>query len=68
MFQAKEAKEKSYEAKMPLKIQDVNIGNIIISKLVETKNNSKYLIGDLHEVIRSLVLILPKSQMSGWIC
>ena len=68
MFQAKEAKEIFYEAQIPLKIQDVNIDNIIISKLVETKNNSKYLIGDLHEVIRPLVLILPKPQMSGWIC
>ena len=68
MFQKKEAKEIFYEAKMPLKIQDVNIDNIIISKLVETKNNSKYLIGDLHKVIRPLVLILPKPQMSGWIC
>ena len=68
MFQAKEAKEKFYEANMPLKIQDVTIDNIIISKLVETKNNSKYLIGDLHKVIRPLVLILPKPQMSGLIC
>ena len=32
-------------------------------KLVETKNNSKYFTGYLDEIIRPLVLILPK--MSG---
>ena len=35
-----------------------------ISKLIETKNNCKYLIRYLYEVIRPLVLILPK--MSGY--
>ena len=37
---------------------------IYISKLIETKNNSEYLIGYLNEVKR-LVLILPK--MSGYV-
>ena len=37
-----------------------DVNNIVISKLVETKNNFKYLIGYLDEVIRQLVLILPK--------
>ena len=41
----KVVKEKFYGAKEPIKIWDVNVDNIIISKLVETKNNSKYLIG-----------------------
>ena len=36
---------------------------MVISKLVETKTNSKYLNGYLDKVIRPLVLILPK--MSG---
>ena len=40
-----------------------NVNSIAISKLVETKNNSKYLIEYLD--IRSLVLILPK--MNGYI-
>ena len=35
----KEAKE---EFKKPIKIWDVNVDNIIISKLLETQNNSKY--------------------------
>ena len=39
--------------------------NIIISNLIETKNNPKYLIGYLDEVIRLLILILPK--MNGYV-
>ena len=41
------------------------IDNVAISKLVETKNNSKYLIGYLDEVTRPLVLILTK--LSGYV-
>ena len=40
------------------KIFDVNEDNIVISRLVETKNNSNHLIWYLVEVIRPLVLIL----------
>ena len=47
------------------KILDVNVDNIVISKLVKTKTNSKYLIGYLGKVIRPLVLIMPK--MSGYV-
>ena len=53
-------KEKFYPAKIPIKIWDCNIHNIVISKLVKTKTNSKYLIGYLDESIRPLVLIMPK--------
>ena len=35
---------------------------IVISKFVETKHNSKYLTGYSDEVIRTLVLILPKMR------
>ena len=41
-------------------IWDVNVNNIVISKLIETKTNSKYLIGYLDKVIKQLVLILLK--------
>ena len=41
------AKEKFYAAKRPMKIWDVNVDNIVISKLVKTKTNPKYLIGYL---------------------
>ena len=36
-----------------------------MSKLIETKSNSKYLIGYLDQVIRLLVLALPK--MCGYV-
>ena len=36
-------------------IWDVNVNNIVISKLIETKTNSKYLIGYLDKVIKPLV-------------
>ena len=36
------AKEKFYAAKRPINICDVNVDNIIISKLFKTNSNSKY--------------------------
>ena len=59
------AKEKVYVAKKPIKISDVNVDDIVISKLVKTKTNSKYLIGYLEKDIRPLVLIMPK--MNGYV-
>ena len=41
------AKEKSHAAKKPVVIWDVNVDDIVISKLVKTETNSKYLIGYL---------------------
>ena len=50
--------------KKPIKIWDVNVDNIVPSKLTERKTNSKYLIGiKFDKPIRPLVLIMPK--MSG---
>ena len=40
----KVAKQEIYSARKQIKNCDVNVDNIIISKLVETRNNSKYLI------------------------
>ena len=59
------AKEKFYTLKKPMKILDVNVDNIVISKSVKTKTNSKYLIGYLDKTIIPLVLIMPK--MNGYI-
>ena len=56
------AKENLYAAKNHMKIWDVNIDNILISKLVSTKTNFKYLIRYLDKYIRQLILI--KSKMS----
>ena len=54
------AKEKFYAAKKPIKIWNVNVDNIVISKLVKTKTNFTYLIGYLDKGIRPLVLIMSK--------
>ena len=48
-----------------VKICDVNIDNIVISKLIEAMNISKHLIESLVEVIKRLSLILPK--MIGYV-
>ena len=45
--------------------EKVNVDNRVISKLVQTKSNFKYLIGYLDEAIRLLVLIMPK--ISGYV-
>ena len=64
--ETKVTKEKFYAAKKTIKIGDVNVDNIVISKLVKTKTNSKYLIGiKSDKTIRPLVLIIPK--MSGYV-
>ena len=61
--ETKVAEEKFYAAKKVIKIWDVDLNNIVISKLIKTKTNSKYLIGHLDRVMRPLVLILPKVDM-----
>ena len=62
--ETKVSKEEFYGAKKTRKIWDVDVNNIDISKLLEIKNNSEYLVGYLDKVIRPLILILPK--MSGY--
>ena len=61
----KQTQQKFYAAKNPKKIWDANADNIVISKLIETKTNSKYLIGYSEKAIRPLILIMPK--MSGYV-
>ena len=51
------AKERFYAAKRSIQIWDTNADNRVISELVKTKTNSKYLIGYLNKTIRLLVLI-----------
>ena len=63
--ETKIVKENFFAGKKLINIWDVNVDNIVISKLLKTKNNSKYLFGYLDKVIRPLVLIMPK--MSGYI-
>lgn len=49
-----------FQCKKPIKYWDGEVNNMVISKLVETKDNSSYLIGYIDKVITLLVLILPK--------
>ena len=46
--------------KNPIKIRDTDVDIIFISKLFEMKNNSQCSIGYLDDIVRPLVLILPK--------
>ena len=41
--------------KKTINILDINVDNIVVSKLVERKTSSKYLAGYLGKVLRSLV-------------
>ena len=60
------AKEKFYASKKAINIWDVNVENIVISKLVKENTNSKYLIRiEFDKAIRPLVLLMPK--MSGYV-
>ena len=61
----KVSKEEFYGTKKSIQFWYVNVDNIIISKIFKSKNNFKYLIGYLDEVIKPLVLLLPK--MSGYV-
>ena len=59
--ETKVTNEKFYVAKWkPIKIWIFNVDNIVISKVVKTNTNSKYLTGYLDKVIRPLVLLMPK--------
>ena len=49
----------------PLKIWNVNVDNIVFSKLVKTKANSKYLMGYSDKALRLLILIMP--TISGYV-
>ena len=59
-FGEKEIAIKSfYASKKPIRFWDVNADNIVVTKLVKTKTNSKYLIWiKFDKAIRPLVLIM----------
>ena len=64
----KVTKYKFHIPKKPTKNLNVNVDNIFISKIVEKRKNSKYLIEYLDEFIElydELILIL--SKMSGYL-
>ena len=63
-------KEKFYAARKTMKFWDFNVDNIVISKLVTTKTNSKYMIGyldkEIKPVVLTVVLIMPKCLGRWW--
>ena len=61
-FGERNSKRNIFTAKIPIKICDGNADNIVISKLVKTKTNSKYCIEYLDKTRRPLVLIKPKTR------
>ena len=63
--ETKVTKERFYAARKSIRIWDVDVCNIVISKLVKAKANSEYLTGYLDKAVRPLVLIMPK--MSGYV-
>ena len=56
--ETKLTKQTFYTVKKPIKIWDVNVENIDISKLARTKTNSKYLTGYLDKSVRPLLKCL----------
>ena len=58
--ETKVTKQTFYTAQTPIKIWNVNVDNIVISKLVKTKSNSKYLTGYSDKATTLLALIMPK--------
>ena len=58
-------KEKFNAAKKSIKILDVNVDNIVVSKLIETKSNCKYLIGYLDKPIKPISF---DNASNEWIC
>ena len=56
----KVAEKEFYDTKKTIKVWNVGVDNIVISKLFETKNNSKYFFGYLDEVKRLLVTIISQ--------
>ena len=49
-----------YGTKKTIKVWNVGVDNIVISKLFEAKNNSKYFFGYLDEVKRLVVKIISQ--------
>ena len=60
--ETKIAKETFYAAEKPMQIWDFNVNSVIISKLIKTEINSKYLNRHLDQAIHPLVLIMPKTS------
>ena len=54
-YEKKEGKWDFNGAKKAIKVWDIDVNNVVTSKLTERKNNSKYLLKYLDKVIGQLV-------------
>ena len=64
-FGEKKVTKKRFILQKSIKVWDVNVYNIVISKLIETKPNCKYLIVYSDKAITPLDLVRPK--ISGYV-
>ena len=62
--ETKTAKEEFYAAKKSIKVRDVSIDKIVISKSVKTKTDCMYFNGYSDKYIRSLVLTMSKRGLN----
>ena len=62
--ETKIAKEEFYAAKKSMKVRDVSIDKIVISKSVKTKTDCMYFNGYSDKYIRSLVLTMSKRGLN----
>ena len=60
------SKVKFYQYKKGIKLNDVDVGKIVVSNKVKGNNETvNYFIGYMDESVSPLCLLLP--QMSGWV-
>ena len=60
--ETKIVKETFYAAKRPVKTSDINVDNLVISKLIKTKTNFKYFTGYLDEVYKTISFNNAKNE------
>ena len=60
--ETKIVKETFYAAKRPVKTWDINVDNLVISKLIKTKTNFKYFTGYLDEVYKTISFNNAKNE------
>ena len=60
--ETKIVKETFYAAKRPEKTWDINVDNLVISKLIKTKTNFKYFTGYLDEVYKTISFNNAKNE------
>ena len=65
IWRERNSKRKFLCYKKAIKVWDVNVDKIVISKLIGVKTNSKYLIRYSDKDVKPLVLTIPKK--SGYV-